>query len=259
MMLSRTYRTRNAFTLIELLVVIAIISLLVSILLPSLQKAKLLTRRVLCQTRLKNIGAVYYLYMNDFNDRGPVGYSTGHAFDGWSDFLGGENPYPMYWGWYMHREMNTITGNVEWALGEYLGTGSPVETKIPILCPNIVDYAIEHGVNAGTSYAVNARLGWNVYMGDHVQVPASTPMLMDGTYPNLSTPSYIEFPYLGLPNGLGWFAGDIIFLDQATTSHEGTGNFLFFDGHTENQEELEDVDAYRYDIGWTWYGNNQQR
>jgi prepilin-type N-terminal cleavage/methylation domain-containing protein len=53
------------FTLIELLVVIAIISLLVSILLPSLVKAKVLAADVACMSNLKKIGLATYLYAED--------------------------------------------------------------------------------------------------------------------------------------------------------------------------------------------------
>ena len=62
-----TYPARG-FTLIELLVVIAIISLLVSILLPSLTKARDLARTVVCQTNLRSISLLYSFYMNDYEN-----------------------------------------------------------------------------------------------------------------------------------------------------------------------------------------------
>lgn len=56
---------REAFTLIELLVVIAIISLLVSILMPSLRTARELAQRAVCATNLKSMGLAVGLYTED--------------------------------------------------------------------------------------------------------------------------------------------------------------------------------------------------
>lgn len=55
-------RPAHGFTLIELLVVIAIISLLVSILLPSLNKARDLAKKGVCAANLKNIAVALHLY-----------------------------------------------------------------------------------------------------------------------------------------------------------------------------------------------------
>jgi prepilin-type N-terminal cleavage/methylation domain-containing protein/prepilin-type processing-associated H-X9-DG protein len=57
----------HAFTLIELLVVIAIISLLVSILLPSLQQAKGLAQRAVCQANHHGTVLALILYAEDFD------------------------------------------------------------------------------------------------------------------------------------------------------------------------------------------------
>jgi prepilin-type N-terminal cleavage/methylation domain-containing protein len=79
----------RGFTLIELLVVVAIIALLVSILVPSLGKAKELARRVKCGTNLKIIGTGWQVYWSQNNYRQP-GFVLGErgGYDCLSQFNG---------------------------------------------------------------------------------------------------------------------------------------------------------------------------
>lgn len=58
---------RRAFTLIELLVVVAIISLLISILTPSLSRARQQAKSTVCLTRLREFMNILMLYGNDCN------------------------------------------------------------------------------------------------------------------------------------------------------------------------------------------------
>lgn len=62
----------NAFTLIELLVVVAIISLLMAVLIPSLQKAKDRARAAKCGANLRNFGSAMQLYLGEFGGHSPA-------------------------------------------------------------------------------------------------------------------------------------------------------------------------------------------
>ncbi len=63
---------RSGFTLIELLVVVAIIALLISILLPSLARARELAKRTTCAANLSGIGKGLFTYAADGNQGMPI-------------------------------------------------------------------------------------------------------------------------------------------------------------------------------------------
>jgi len=64
--------TADAFTLIELLVVVAIIALLLTILLPSLMRAKELARRSACGTNLHHVYSGMQMYLWDESSLPPL-------------------------------------------------------------------------------------------------------------------------------------------------------------------------------------------
>ncbi len=69
-------RTR-AFTLVELLVVIGIIALLISVLLPALNRARQSANSLSCQAKMRQIGQAIQIYANENKDSLPIG-----TFDG---------------------------------------------------------------------------------------------------------------------------------------------------------------------------------
>ena len=86
-------RTRTAFTLVELLVVIGIIALLISILLPALNKAKENANRVACGSNMKQIATGLLMYTNDYGGWFPsLAVGSPLRPEDWIAWQSGRNP-----------------------------------------------------------------------------------------------------------------------------------------------------------------------
>lgn len=97
--LARQAYRLTAFTLIELLVVVAIIAVLISILLPSLNQARVQARAVVCMAHVRGTltgGSNYFLENNEFV---PGPNTTGLALHQGAQYQFGANSPTQDWDW----------------------------------------------------------------------------------------------------------------------------------------------------------------
>jgi prepilin-type N-terminal cleavage/methylation domain-containing protein len=171
-MLAASQRRRSeAFTLIELLVVIAIIGVLVSLLLPAVQKVREAANQTQCKNNLKQIGLGLFNYATTNNGFPPGSYSysvnnTTYAH-GWVPFvlptLELDNLYRLYY-WDKNADSNGSTAYNWWQ-------NPTVTQKIKLLqCPsapaNRVDTTTPGGANlqaACSDYAPVAGVNPRIY------------------------------------------------------------------------------------------------
>jgi prepilin-type N-terminal cleavage/methylation domain-containing protein/prepilin-type processing-associated H-X9-DG protein len=239
---------KRGFTLVELLVVISIIALLLSILMPSLQRAREGAKAVVCGNNVRQLGMAWRLYATDNDDWFPIGLfwyaseSTGKPMAWWHD-----EPYGI---------VNYLPTKSAW---DRKYTTDP-DTRIyrGYYCPRNAKKAIEYELAAG--YHFNFNLGFECYTKlSSVPRPASVPLLFGYwlTDPpddrdNLRLGNYCSRP--------GWLADGVAeqlydswhFLAGVRDVHQsGVGtNFLFVDGHIERIKPLKDHAAYREKFTW---------
>jgi prepilin-type N-terminal cleavage/methylation domain-containing protein/prepilin-type processing-associated H-X9-DG protein len=162
-------RLSKGFTLVELLVVIGIIALLISILLPALNRARDAAMQIKCESNLRNIGQAIAMYENVCHGSLPWGLE--HYQDDSSGKLWGNGSHGNYirdpldhgvnvtWRDYLARELYKIAA----------GTSDLSDTQNKgsygiFVCPAAPQAVVG---SAYTSYATNPRLMPDMLDGDN--------------------------------------------------------------------------------------------
>ena len=153
----RNASCRRGFTLVELLVVIGIIALLISILLPSLSKAREQGNAIKCLSNLRQLGTAFQGYFNDNKSRFPftavwAGATTGAENEDWIWWQNNVVPGNAS---FFGRPVPDINGS---ALARYLGKVSaemfrcPTDDVLNRKSMNAIDGPYPY------SYTMNSRL-----------------------------------------------------------------------------------------------------
>ncbi len=145
------FASKKGFTLIELLVVIAIIALLVSILLPSLHKAKELARAIVCSTNVSSVGKGIFVYAAENNDFQPTLIGDGADSSGGTSYqIGYYDNTPVVGGTPDSNTSGTL-GGYNWYYKMMIGNYAN-DKEESLLCPS-KKVAFASGCTLPTHYA----------------------------------------------------------------------------------------------------------
>jgi prepilin-type processing-associated H-X9-DG protein/prepilin-type N-terminal cleavage/methylation domain-containing protein len=265
-------RERAAFTLVELLVVIGIIAVLISALLPALNRAREAATAVQCASNMRQIGMAIRGFAHAHDDRCPGSASE---------------PSSVSWVEILNREYFKLPRfNFK---GTYVAMMSPADSR-GLGCPNFIPNTYVGSTPVGRQWALNGNAAGGAYNS-----PPSPPPYFPGPYgaeisPATQVASYYtqyrlgakmskfktpsqkfllvehertsdtvqaNFPYNDAKTT--WYVGDSSYPKYSggggswSFRHGGKsafrGNFLMVDGHVESLTPKDEINTIRrYDF-----------
>lgn len=207
-------RCRTGFTLVELLVVIGIIAVLISLLMPSLSRAKKQAESVACSANLRSIGQMMFMYANDNKGALFPWYAGGGkpVRERWPMIVFGVKPSqinPM-------PKVMVCPGDVELSPGELNDATAH----------NVDPMWVKH------SYVTNMHIWYDEIRVGRTHKVFSSDIIVVGEKRN----TYTDFRM----NSNG--PGTSQYKDAVETNRHGRmkkSNLLFLDGHVSNEEPAE--------------------
>ena len=228
-------KRRAFFTLIELIIVIAIIGVLLSLLLPSLSRAKESAKRAVCLSNQKQLHTMSMLFAKENNYWIPRGAMN----DGTSNEE--KNAFSIY----RMRKYIGIDENVIGSISNNANGYHNFFSKYPVLqCPSFdQDFALTYLVNSmDFKKAANGTIKEMHHASTKGYDLITSPESADKTalftelnsnvlgtkdFGSYNISKYTDLPYneFGAPQ----FSGRM--LNSASNEHYGKGVAVFFDGH----------------------------
>ena len=221
---------RPAFTLVELLVVVAIIALLVSILVPALQKAQARARLIVCASDQRSIALAIYLYADDNSNAFPPSFpesstvwgiarQTDPAMPGYHFMTSNGGPYPdgtnyfKCWMDLVHPYLNNVID--VWR------------------CPSYEKRSVTGFGMAECTYGYNGYFGYFTDMKmDEIIYPSRLIMTLDYNTPYGSYANFSDFRSF-ITNLVGWAP------DPCGMHGDDLMEVAFVDGHVEEVNRLD--------------------